>query len=75
MIDWHEVSKVVPTVMHLFDAEGDPTAMDVVRVPEGFSFQMFDRSLDEPKGYQSIIVDPLNALNLIHFLQTLLGVT
>lgn len=42
-------------VFRVHDAEGDPISMDIVRVPEGFSFQMYDRQTTD--AYMSVIVN------------------
>ena len=53
-------------VFKLADAEGDPTRLDVVAVPEGFSFQMYDLRED---GYISVIVEPAEARRLMDFMR------
>lgn len=58
------------TVLHIFDAEGDPTAFDLVRVPEGFSLQMFDRSVIGT-DYISVIISPKDAERIQQFLKPL----
>lgn len=50
------------------DVEGDPIALDVVAVPEGFSFQMYD--MRDTLGYQSVIFSPDMARRLVEFIKT-----
>jgi hypothetical protein len=52
-------------VIKFMDAEGDPTRLDVVEVPEGYSFQMYDV---QEEGYISVIISPDDATRLLQFL-------
>lgn len=56
-------------LLKLRDSDTGESKLDVVRVPEGFSFQM--AYVTEPGGYVSVIVSPEDALNLADFLRGL----
>lgn len=59
------------TVLNLVDEDDGTTSMDVVVVPEGFSFQigMVGMPIPDKTSYISIILTPPTAKLLIPFLQ------
>jgi hypothetical protein len=60
-------TKVAGNHMIFYDAE-DTNKMDVVRVPEGYSFQMDPPVGMEDFGYSSVIVSTGDVSALINFL-------
>lgn len=54
------------SVLRLQDEDTGESKMDVVPVPEGFSFQLWQAGEDD---YRSIILKPSTAENLARFLQ------
>jgi hypothetical protein len=59
------------TVLHVIDNDDGATAMDIVRVPEGFSFQMWDRQTKDE--YQSVILNIEGARELAGFIREHVG--
>lgn len=58
-------------VMHVIDSDDGATAMDIVRVPEGFSFQVFDRRV--ANEYQSVIATIDQMREIANFIRDHVG--
>jgi uncharacterized alpha-E superfamily protein len=59
------------TVLHVIDNDDGATGMDIVRVPEGFSFQIFDRRV--ANEYQSVIANIDTAREVANFIRDHVG--
>jgi hypothetical protein len=55
------------TILHVRDCDDGATVLDVVEVPEGYSFQIADVT-PGATGYTSVIVSPEDAARLRTFL-------
>lgn len=53
-------------ILKINDSDSGESGLDVVPVPEGFSFQMY---LHAEEGYISVIVSPRDCARLIRYLQ------
>lgn len=64
-----------PNLHRIIDCDDHATQLDVVVVPEGFSFQMAERERDpdNDRPYLSVIVSPREAERLLEFLQARRG--
>ena len=57
-------------ILKIKDSDTGETGMDVVPVPEGFSFQVYDHNMQD---YISVIVSPRDCAKLINYLQGTVG--
>ena len=53
------------SVLKIKDSDTGESGLDIVSVPEGFSFQMFQHDMDD---YISVIVSPSDAERIAQFL-------